>query len=126
MSSTSPFPALDGAEFMLLTTFRRNGEPVHTTVWFAESSGKLYITTMETAGKAKRIRSNGQAIVGPSDARGTVSGPEQKAQARVLAEEEYPVATEALESKYGDQFRQVVSRPIPVARTYLEVSPTTG
>lgn len=110
---------------MLLTTFRRNGDAVHTTVWFAESSGKLYITTMEGAGKAKRIRNNGQAMVAPSDARGTVSGPGQKALARVLPDEEYSVATNALEIKYGDQFRQVVSRPIPGARTYLEVSPTT-
>jgi hypothetical protein len=30
---------------------------------------------------------------------------------------------EALEAKYGDQFRQVVSRPIPGTRVYLEISP---
>jgi len=124
MSSSSPFPALDGAEFMVLTTHRRNGTPVHTTVWFAEANGKLYVTTMEDSGKAKRIRNNGSAVVAPSDAGGGVSGPEQKAQARVLTEGEYPIAFEALEGKYGDPFRQGVSRPIPRARTYLEISPT--
>ncbi|HEY7021861.1 MAG TPA: PPOX class F420-dependent oxidoreductase [Ktedonobacterales bacterium] len=123
MSSSSPFPALAGAEFMALTTYRRSGDPVHTTVWFAESDGKLYITTMEDSGKAKRIRNNGQATVAPSDARGNVGGPEQQAQARVLTEDEYPIAVQALEGKYGDQFRQVVSRPMPAPRTYLEISP---
>jgi uncharacterized protein len=122
MSSVSPFPTLEGAQFMLLTTYRRSGVPVHTTVWFAESDGKLYITTMEDSGKAKRIRNNGRAALAPSDARGSVSGPEQKGRARVLTEDEYLIAIEALEGKYGDQFRQALSRPIPRARTYLEIS----
>jgi PPOX class probable F420-dependent enzyme len=125
MSSSSPFPALDGAEFMVLTTHRRSGAPVHTTVWFAEHGGKLYVTTMETSGKVKRVSNSGSVVVAPSDARGTVSGPEQKAQARVLTENEYPVAFEALEGKYRDPFRQGVSRPMPAPRTYLEISPAT-
>lgn len=107
----------------MLTTYRRSGVPVHTTVWFAEHDGKLYVTTMESAGKVKRVRTSGSAVVAPSDARGAVSGPEQRAQARVLAEDEYPVAMKALAAKYGDQFRQVVSRPMTGPRTYLEISP---
>src|SRR6478735_5403964 len=113
MSSSSAFPALDRVEFMVLTTHRRSGAPVHTTVWFAERGSKLYVTTMETSGKVKRIRNSGSVVVAPSDARGNVSGPELKAQARVLTEKEYLVAFEALEGKYGDPFRQGVSRPMP-------------
>jgi len=122
---SSSFHTLDRAEFLLLTTYRRTGDPVHTTVWFAEADGKLFVTTLDGAGKVKRIRNNGAAVVAPSDARGEVSGPEQRVRARVLTEEEFPVAREALEAKYGDKFRQVVSRPLQGSRIYLEISPAT-
>ncbi len=50
------FSALAGAQFMVLTTFRRDGRAAPTTVWFAQDGGVLYGTTSTNTGKAKRMR----------------------------------------------------------------------
>lgn len=43
-------------EFVLLTTFRRDGRPVPTPVWIAEADGRLVISTPDGTGKLKRLR----------------------------------------------------------------------
>ena len=96
MDTQPAFPALTGTDFMVLTTHRRSGDPVHTTVWFAQEGDRVYVTTMNGAGKAKRIRGNEQVIVAPSDRMGNTLGPGQTARARILAPDEYPTALAAL------------------------------
>lgn len=51
---SDPFSYLYSAEFIRLTTYRKNEVAVATAVWFANDNGKLYVTTMSTAGKIKR------------------------------------------------------------------------
>ncbi|MCX8024791.1 MAG: PPOX class F420-dependent oxidoreductase [Thermanaerothrix sp.] len=62
------------AQYINLTTFRRNGQAVATPVWFVALNGRLYVTTNVNSGKAKRIRANGRAKVAPSDMRGRPRG----------------------------------------------------
>ena len=124
MDTTAAFPALRGAEFMVLTTHRRTGEPVHTTVWFAQVDDRLYVTTMRGSGKVKRIQNTEQVRVAPSDARGTMHGPAAPARARVLAPAEFPVAIAALQAKYNPRFDEILARPEASGeRVYLEVRP---
>jgi PPOX class probable F420-dependent enzyme len=118
------FPALRDAEFMLLTTFRRNEVPVHTTVWFAQAGDRLFVTTMDQAGKAKRIRATGRVAVAPSTRTGEVLGPAVKAEGRQLPPEEFPEAVAALRAKYP-MFDQIAGRSEGGAdqRIYLEIRP---
>jgi hypothetical protein len=53
-----------------LETYRRNGEPVRTPVWFLEEKGVLYVHTDDSTGKVKRIRQNPKVRVAPSYFRG--------------------------------------------------------
>ncbi len=113
---------------MVLTTYRRSGDPVHTTVWFAQVGDRLYVTTMNGAGKAKRIRNSEQVVVAPSDRMGTIQGPSQTARARVLAPDEFPTALEALRAKLNPAFDQMISQGgprggAPDDRIYLEIRP---
>jgi PPOX class probable F420-dependent enzyme len=71
-TTTDPFAPLAGEQFVVLTTYRRSGEAMPTTVWFAERDGKVYITTNERAGKVKRIRANPQVTLAASDRIGTI------------------------------------------------------
>lgn len=107
MSSRSaaavPFVHLQGHQFMSLTTFRKNGQPVPTPVWFAQEGDKLYVMTQPDAGKVKRIRNNAQVEVAPSDVRGRVLGESQEAMARILPPGEADRAKQALSKKYGIQ-----------------------
>ncbi len=53
-----------------LETYRRNGEPVRTPVWFLEQDGIVYVHTDDSTGKVKRIRRNPQVRIAPSHFRG--------------------------------------------------------
>jgi PPOX class probable F420-dependent enzyme len=59
---------------MSLETFRKNGEGVKTPVWFAEEDGALYVTTLSTTGKAKRIRNIPRVRIAPCDRSGNIEG----------------------------------------------------
>lgn len=70
----SHFTALNGENFMSLTTYRKDGSAKATPVWFAEKDGKLYVFTQADSWKVKRLRDNSNVIVAASDARGNVHG----------------------------------------------------
>jgi benzodiazapine receptor len=112
---------------MNLTTFRKNGLPVRTPVWFSEVGGQLHVYTGHNTGKAKRIRNDGGVLVGPCNARGKPLGSETAGVARLLPPEESAVAEESLNRKYGLQRRTVRLFLRLLGRgyeeVYLEISP---
>ena len=57
-----------------LETYRKNGDPVRTTVLVVEDAGKLFVRTDPRSGKVKRIRRNPKVRVAPSDMRGNTKG----------------------------------------------------
>ena len=65
-------------------SFKRNGTPVQTPVWFAEDHGVLYVYTLANAGKVKRIRRNPRIRLAPCTVRGTVIGPWVEAEATIV------------------------------------------
>jgi len=96
------------ANYVSLTTFRKNGAAVATPVWFVERKGTMYIGTSAAAGKVKRIRNSGRVTLAPCTARGKVVGPPVEGKASILSDqEEIARAQAALASKYGMQFRLI-------------------
>jgi uncharacterized protein len=61
-------------KYLSLTTYRRDGTPVSTPVWFVEEEGRLFVTTAADSYKAKRLRRNPAAMVAPCTARGLPKG----------------------------------------------------
>ena len=108
--TTAGFDAIQREQFVVLTTYRRNGESMPTTVWFAEQNGRIYITTNNGAGKVKRIKNNAAVTIAPSDRVGNIHGPAIAAHARMLPPEEARIASSALEAKYGETYVQITSR----------------
>jgi PPOX class probable F420-dependent enzyme len=66
MSSQSLAPFV-GQRYLNLESFKRDGTPVQTPVWFAEDQGVLYIYTLVKAGKVKRIRRHPRIRLAPKD-----------------------------------------------------------
>jgi uncharacterized protein len=64
------FSRFEGENVISLETYRRNGEPVRTPVWFLKENGILYVHTGDSTGKVKRIRRNPKVRVAPSHFRG--------------------------------------------------------
>ena len=93
-------PSIQRQKYISLTTFRKSGVGVATAVWFGEDAGKLYVMTRSDMGKTKRIRNNPQVRVAPCTIRGTVTGAEIAATARILPAEEHTRARAAINRKY--------------------------
>jgi uncharacterized protein len=116
----SQIPAeIAGQKYVSLKTFRKNGVGVATPVWFGEEDGKLYVMTRSDMGKTKRIRNNPQVRVAPCTIRGTVTGAEFAATARILPAEEHAHARQTINRKYW-----MARIPLIWARTdtYFELS----
>lgn len=122
MSNT--FDVLQGHQFINLTTYRKSGQPVVTTVWFAQDGDRIVGTTQRQAGKIKRMRNNPVVSVAPSTANGQVFGEEVKGMARALPPEEEAPVQAALKNKYGAQYDRITANSDPAQRVYWEVKAT--
>jgi len=93
-------PHIAGQKYISLTTFKRDGTPVRTPVWFGEGEGKLYVITRNDSWKYKRIRNNPQVQVAPCNIRGRVTGPDLPGRARILPPEDWKAAHTLIKRKY--------------------------
>jgi PPOX class probable F420-dependent enzyme len=96
--------ALSDEKYMLLTTFRRSGEPVSTPVWVVGLDGaEVAFWTSSGSGKAKRLAHTSRVTVQPCDARGRVrQGTEPiEATARVVTGDELEAIRARVVAKYG-------------------------
>jgi PPOX class probable F420-dependent enzyme len=119
---------LDRHRYLSLATFRRNGTPVATPVWFAAADGKLYVFTAGEAGKVKRLRQYSRARVAPCDSRGGLRGEWQDATARIVTDAAGIAQAEAaVRRKYGwlswmaDLFSRLSGRF--KRRAWIEITP---
>ena len=123
--ASDPFSALHKYQYTQLTTFRKDGSAIPTPVWFAPDQGKLYVMTLSTAGKVKRINNNGQAWLAPCNASGKVLGDRVEARARILPASENEHAASVLTGKYGFMYRVFAffQNVRKVNRIFLEFEP---
>ncbi len=90
------------AQYINLETYRMDGTPVLTPVWFAEDeNGEFLVYSEAEAGKVKRLRKNPKTRVAPCNVRGLVLGDWAEATARILNPEESGRAERLLTKKYG-------------------------
>lgn len=99
-----PIDSLTG-QFIVLTTYRRNGDAVPTTVWFARVDDAIVVPTGATTGKVKRLRNDPQVTMTKSSFRGKLKGEAVSGTARFLDGADKDTAVEALKKKYGLQWR---------------------
>ncbi|MGH8962384.1 MAG: PPOX class F420-dependent oxidoreductase, partial [Jatrophihabitantaceae bacterium] len=60
--------------YMALTSYRRDGDPVVTPVWFVTYEGRLWLWTDAASGKVKRIRNSPSCSVAPCTMSGRITG----------------------------------------------------
>jgi uncharacterized protein len=99
---------LDGARYILLTTFKRDGSGVASPVWITGSHGTYLFTTGGRAWKSRRLRHDPTVQVQVCGMRGRVKPGSalSRGTGEVLTEpDEVKAAEAALSAKYGWQFR---------------------
>jgi len=99
------FVELASEPYLSLSTFRRDGTAVPTTVWSAPSEGRLLVWTGAESGKVKRLRHTPVATVAPCDQGGSLLADPVPAHVRIMGADEKRTLNTALKSKYGWQFR---------------------
>src|SRR5262245_39446514 len=98
-----PSNGIDDANYFNLRSFKKDGKPVDTPVWFAKLGDVYVVFTDGTSYKVKRIRRNPKVEIARCDARGKLLGPWQPASCRVVEDEPGHIADAyaALNAKYG-------------------------
>jgi uncharacterized protein len=89
-------------QYVLLTTFRKDGTPVATPVWCAPTAdGRIGVWTPASSGKVKRVRRSGAVEVAECDRRGTPLGEAVPGKAEILDAEGTRAVRRAVARKYG-------------------------
>ncbi|MFI5717270.1 PPOX class F420-dependent oxidoreductase [Nocardia sp. NPDC051750] len=81
---TTALGAVGTADYVLLTTFRKDGTPVPTPLWAVAEEGKLYVWTVTDSWKVKRLRRNADVTVQPCSYKGTPHGEPRHGTGRIL------------------------------------------
>ena len=120
------FAGLHGQKYALLVTFRKDGTPVPTPVWFALLDDDRLVThTEERTAKVRRIRRDPRARVFPCDPRGKPLGPGVEATARILTSNEKRALAEAALDRHYGRVRRIHNKLLidEGGMVYLEVTP---
>ena len=117
---------LKGYRFLNLTTFRKSGVPVLTTVLFALAGDKIYVWTTKNSGKVKRIRNNATVQIAPSTRLGRPLGPIATATAIILSGTGQIEAQSVTDRQFGwlKKFFGLIWRVQGREQVYLEITPT--
>lgn len=119
------FSVLEGHDHCLLVTYRKDGTPVPTPVWFAREGARLFVWTEVNAYKAKRIRRDPRALIAPCTPTGKPLGDPVAATGRVLEDPaERAVAERAIKAQWnlGQRIFERASRPLTEVH-YLAFEP---
>jgi uncharacterized protein len=92
---------LGAGQYLLITSYRRNGTPVATPVWVVRDGNTLGVWTPAESWKVKRIRARGDVLVGPCDLRGNPTGDQVPATAEICDADTTARYRTLLARKYG-------------------------
>jgi len=130
MSATATLAAFDSQQYLSLETYRKNGEPVRTPVWFAAAPGPiLYVYTTADSGKVKRLRRTNEARIALCNVRGTVTGPWSNVRATIVDDDAFALGMRYLDHKYRPwkQILDLAHRLFPRhRRVMIAIKPIPG
>ena len=112
-----------------LTTYRRDGRPVGTTVNIALLEDRLVFLTYAHAWKCRRLERDQRVRIAPSSFRGTPTGPEITGRARLLAGSEADRAARVIDAKYPifqGLLVRLVHRLFRYRTVHFEILPDTA
>lgn len=100
--SADAWKQLASHKYLNIETYRKNGTPVRTPMWFAAdlARGELYMATPASAGKVKRIRAYPGVRVAACDFSGNLKGDWIQAEAGFCNPEQAKHAGKLLNRKY--------------------------
>ena len=98
---TGSIDDLRKSKYCVLVTYRRNGDPIPSPLWFGVHDGRLYFRTPADAMKVKRLRNNPEVRVAPSTMRGRLKAAPFVGGARVMEASEEADAERWIQANYS-------------------------
>ena len=89
------------SEYILLTTFTKDGRPKPTAVWGPPDGDRLLVITQETSWKVKRIRNTPRVTIAACDRSGNPKGEAVEAVAAVLEKSANGTTYDLIAKRYG-------------------------
>jgi PPOX class probable F420-dependent enzyme len=89
------------SEYVLLTTFTKDGRPKPTAIWAASDGDRLVVITQETSWKVKRIRNTARVTLAECDRSGNPKGEAVEAIATILDKSVNGATYDAIGKRYG-------------------------
>ena len=98
---TPTFADLAKAQYILLTTFTKDGRPKPTTIWAAADGDRLLVITEEKSWKVKRIRNTPRVTMAICNVRGNTKSEAVEGTAAILDKSQTGAVYDAIGKRYG-------------------------
>jgi uncharacterized protein len=95
------FADVANAQYVLLTTFTKDGRPKPTPVWAAPDGDRLLVISEAKAWKVKRIRNSSRVTLAVCDIRGRAKSEPIEAVATILDKSQISAVYDAIGREYG-------------------------
>ena len=95
------FAEVAKSEYILLTTFTKDGRPKPTAIWAAPKGDGLVVITGAESWKVKRIRNTSRVTIAPCDRGGKPKGESVDAVATILDKSANKATYDAIGKRYG-------------------------
>lgn len=95
------FADIAKSNYLLLTTFTKDGRPKPTPIWAAPAGDGLVVITQEESWKVKRIRHTTRVTLAACDVRGTPKSESVEAAAAILDKSHNREVYDAIGRRYG-------------------------
>ncbi|MGV9455296.1 PPOX class F420-dependent oxidoreductase [Streptomyces sp. NPDC003635] len=97
----TPLERLGSGQYLLITSYRKNGTAVPAPVWVVRDGDSLGVWTVADSWKVKRIRNRADVLVGPCDLRGKPTGDQIPATAEITDAATVARYRKLITRKYG-------------------------
>ena len=89
------------SEYILLTTFTKDGRAKPTAIWAAPAGNALVVITQEKSWKVRRIRNTSRVTIAECDRSGNPKGDAVEATAAILDKSANGATYDAIGKRYG-------------------------
>ena len=94
-------------KYINLETYKNDGTPIRTPVWFVIDNDLIYVITMESTGKVKRLKNNQNVRIVPCSFKGESKNGWINGKAKKITGEEADKVIKLRKKKYGISARLI-------------------
>ena len=94
-------------KYINLETYKKDGTPIRTPVWFVIDNDLIYVITRDTTGKVRRLKNNQDVQIVPCSFKGEPKNEWVKGKAEKIVGEAADKAIKLRKKKYGMSARLI-------------------